>query len=1110
MSSVGLLSDSRSSMVDRRNGHNRGLDVLGPTRVQLDGVVVPLRPRELDLLAALALCAPHAVPMELLESLLWLDPPPTASKALHNHVARVRRALGPDAVITGGGAYRLGPGWELDTDRFLARLGRARRSALIRDYTVGRASLQAALADVRGEPFADLPESARVTAERARWWQLVMAAREEHVLVLLAAGDIASGVAISSSLVEVEPFREVRWMALAIGLYRSGQRRESLRVLNSARAALRDAAGLSVGPALARLEALILEDNPLVIRGDPFALVDHRPSTSDVPFDIDEFVGRKVLLADCERVLTEALDSQSARSIEVTADEGMGKTAFATRLASGAILLGWDVVWGTCWPTPSRTLEPLGDIVRHVLEHQAHPENAFDPSLLADASLLWRQAGDDTPRGHLGEAAVEIICQHAERAPTMIVIDDAQHLSASAQLVVDRLCQSAVPLVLVLLRATLATPRSGDALFAASTIVLPGLDTVETGQLLGVLSRASIAPEVALAASVASGGNPMLLRQMALSYDFSVDAQSAAVTVTVAELWGTVRDKMTPAVRRIAELLAVAGSAVTTDVIGGAVGMTDDELLADVIVSGVTTTAFRRDAAGRVDLASDGLRTVMLRNIPTGDRLDLHQALASALTGTGASPLAIAPHRVATAKRDPLGAVDAATRAGELAFEATMYAEGATWFAHAAFAAADAFSTNDPQVWALGLREVECLRLAGDPRSHELAERIAVAAETAGDHDTFATAACELCRLGPATRAGAVDPPIAALVERAIVGCTDERLRARTSAQASLMYSLSGSVERCRSHFMDALVIARRCADDLVLAEVLSNAYSALTDPSDWALGRQLANELLRLGERLSNDHYIVEALHLMFAAQIEHGDPLLRTVFARQVAVAASLRGATHRWQVGYQSACLAFIEGRFDDALAISQRTYDDSPADPTRALGTHLQQIFFVRLAQGQGQQLAADIDDVIVAQPGIPGWRAAAAWLAALRGDTERVRSETAILCQGHGLPGDSAWSGAAMLLGRAIAATGDTEAASVIEALLAPYTGMMTWLATTTLGPFDVALGELALVRRDHAAAARYLASGRRCVARLGAVAFSADLDALGTKIDASLALTGPM
>lgn len=129
--------------------------ILGPLRVTgPDGPIEINAPKQRALLATLLVShRSDVVSAERLIDVLWDEnPPPTAAKALQVHVSQLRRALGPDTIVTRptGYAIRLEPG-QLDLERFETRVEQARAkppreaAALLRD----------ALALFRGPPLAD-------------------------------------------------------------------------------------------------------------------------------------------------------------------------------------------------------------------------------------------------------------------------------------------------------------------------------------------------------------------------------------------------------------------------------------------------------------------------------------------------------------------------------------------------------------------------------------------------------------------------------------------------------------------------------------------------------------------------------------------------------------------------------------------------------------------------------------------------------------------------------------------------------------------------------------------------------------------------------------------
>lgn len=1084
------------------------LAILGPTIVKEHGVVVALRPRELDVLAALALHHPHPVSIDAIADVLWATPPATVTKSVQMHISRVRSALGADAIVTEGTAYRLGPEWELDADRLEDHLARARRSTRAGDHAMSRVLLEAARTEVRGVPFATLPATAETMGERARREQQLLSADEDLVLAYLSTQDAPAAVALAAALVEAEPYRENRWMMLAVGQYRNGQRRESLRTLRRGRDVVLEMAGLATSVASARLESWILADDPVLERLSPAHLVGHGDPTDSA--DLQQlFIGRSELLDSCVHRLRQVVDSNEARAFVVSGEEGVGKSAFVAQLAVRAALEGWSVVWGTCRPNPSLALEPLGDIARQVLDGEAHALDVFDSSLVADLAILW----DNSSRpavGDIGEVIAEVVALHAERTPTLIVVDDAQHLSTTVRRILEHLGELPGRVAVMLVADTDPADGTGRSSFAdADRIALLGLDAAETGRLLDALSDGSISAEVAASACAATGGNPLLLRELAgalVSLPAVGDDRELTVSASVTAIAERALQRSSNAVRLVASLLAVAGSSTSPTVIGEVVSDLEGRLPADArdaaIMEGIRSGLFRTDPYSGIDLASDGLRGAVLAAMPPGRQVHIHELLGLALTASGAGPLAVAPHLVAASSRDVERAINAATEAGDAARAATMFVEAAEYFAQAAWLADQAL--GDERRLLLQLRRAECLRLASDNAGHELAWQVAREAQQAGHADVMCLAATALCRLGPGTLAGRLDVDLAALVERSLDECTDRALRISCASRASLFYSMSGDVGRSRAHFIDALDMARTDPDDVLRANVLSDAYIALTHPDDWPLRRELAGELLALAELLDSDQYRFEALHLYYSVHVQFPDPLLRTTFHRQVQLVARLRSSAHRWMLGYQAACLAYLDGRLEEALSISTAAQAQSHVSASRSDGNHAILLFAVRLAQARGQELVAAMDSMITDQPGLPGWRAVAAWLAALRGDRARVLVECDALDSGMALPPDTAWSGAAMLLGRAIAAFGTPQQVAIIESILQPMTGLMTWVGSCTVGSFDVALAELALARNDLDAARHHLEIARRSTTLLGARVYQADLDDIADRVLASL------
>src|SRR6266571_287448 len=76
--------------------------ILGPLEVEADGQVLPIGSRQpRALLTVLLLDANHVVSRDRLMEALWGgEPPERAANALQVYVSQLRKALGPDVIVT--------------------------------------------------------------------------------------------------------------------------------------------------------------------------------------------------------------------------------------------------------------------------------------------------------------------------------------------------------------------------------------------------------------------------------------------------------------------------------------------------------------------------------------------------------------------------------------------------------------------------------------------------------------------------------------------------------------------------------------------------------------------------------------------------------------------------------------------------------------------------------------------------------------------------------------------------------------------------------------------------------------------------------------------------
>ncbi|MGZ4394372.1 MAG: BTAD domain-containing putative transcriptional regulator [Gaiellaceae bacterium] len=217
-------------------------------------------------LAALLIDAGHVVSTDYLVDALWGEhPPKTAGTSLQNFVSQLRKALGPEVLVTKPPGYqlRLEPG-QLDLDRFTRLVEEARQASAEERST----TLRKALALWRGAPFADFTFESFAQPEIARLTELRLSVLEERMDADLEAGRHTELVAELEPLVAEYPLRERLRALLMLALYRSGRQAEALQAYQDARSALVDELGIEPSPALSQLHGSILRQDSGLDRRD--------------------------------------------------------------------------------------------------------------------------------------------------------------------------------------------------------------------------------------------------------------------------------------------------------------------------------------------------------------------------------------------------------------------------------------------------------------------------------------------------------------------------------------------------------------------------------------------------------------------------------------------------------------------------------------------------------------------------------------------------------------------------------------------------------------------------------------------------------------------------
>ena len=203
--------------------------ILGPLEASSeDGPIALGGPRQRALLAALLLRAGRVVPTEqLVDELYGAEPPKTATASLHNCVVALRKALGPDVLVTRPPGYVLAvSAGQIDARHFEQLLADARSASPDERRTL----LVRALELWRGPPLAEFAFDDWAQAEIRRLDELRLVANEERIAADVELGRPADVVPELEALILAHPLRErPASCSCSPSTARAGRRRRSPR-----------------------------------------------------------------------------------------------------------------------------------------------------------------------------------------------------------------------------------------------------------------------------------------------------------------------------------------------------------------------------------------------------------------------------------------------------------------------------------------------------------------------------------------------------------------------------------------------------------------------------------------------------------------------------------------------------------------------------------------------------------------------------------------------------------------------------------------------------------------------------------------------------------------
>lgn len=623
---------------------NVDIRLLGGFGVRLDGHAVAdsawSRRQAAVLIKILALAPRRQLHREQVMHKLWPQvSPESAGPRLHKAAHFARRILGPDSVVLRNESVVLFPDAQVTVDavEFQELATRALAGG-------GVEAAEAAAARYGGQL---LPE------DRYEPW-----AEDERDRLQLRYRQVLRQAGRWLELADLDPTDEEAQLAVMRRYAEQGDRRAALRHFERLDRALHRELG--VGPSD---EALALRDSLLA------ALAEPAPAARIV----SDLVGRDSELGQVARLMAEAATGR-ARMIFISGPPGVGKSALLEAVRRDAATQEWRTGSGVAaavegaWPY-APALEALADLCRR---HPALLDGLDDrfrseiERALAGRDLDWSRDG-----GHqrLFVAAAELARLAAAGAGALLVVDDLHEADDASLRLLHYLARSCAGERLVMLFGHRRQPVSEAfedvrasllGRLGAADIAVSPLDHDTTATLVR-RHRPDIAPEAVAQIWEVSGGIPFAVAELARS---ALPGAAPLPQPGAAPL-----RMLSPAIRGVLELVAVAGSTFDTDEFLALSGLAEQEAF-DCLDAALAALVIERTVGGW-QFRHPLIREALLAVVPPHRQRLLHRTCAERLIELAASPARIGHHLVMAG--DAAAAAPYALRAAETAAAVGAY-----------------------------------------------------------------------------------------------------------------------------------------------------------------------------------------------------------------------------------------------------------------------------------------------------------------------------------------------------------------------------------------------------------------------------------------------------
>ena len=660
-----------------------------------------------------------------------------------------------------------------------------------------------------------------------------------------------------------------------------------------------------------------------------------------------------------------AINSGAKRTVLISGEPGIGKTALSSRFARDAVEGGAVVLYGRCDEDLGIPYQPWAVAVTHLVAHTprdllaAHVDARggdlarLVPELASNVPLPPSSSSDgESERYLLFGAVVDLLARVSVIAPVVLLLDDLHWADRQTIQLLRHVVSADAPLRLLVIgmfrESDVGTDHPlAEALAAlhresgVERLALRGLGDDELLALLEMTAGHEMTEEgVTLRDALMdeTEGNPFFVGEMlrhlaetsAIYQDdrgrwvASPDLRTSGLPVSIREVVGRRVARLGDATQRVLSLAAVMGRDFDTDVLALAADL-DEDIVIDLCDQAVTAAVLTEaEVAGRYTFAHTLIEHTLYGSLSAGRRVRAHQKVADALEALcgddpGERVSELAYHWAhATRPLDTEKAMTYAQRAGDRALAQLAPDEALRWYRDA-LDLLDRASADDPHCRAallLGLGDAQ--RQTGDPAHRETLLEAAHLADNIGAIDLLVRAALRNTR-GLASTIGTIDHDRVEVVTRALARLRDAdnpdraRLLALLCSERTYDADLGGRL----AWATQAVDLARRTGDRAALVDAILLCHESVTAPRTLELRRGWASEACEIADELGDPTARFFANDYRCLAALEAGDlATMRDALSIFNSESERIGQPFHLWYRAYHRAVRWMLEGKPDEA--------------------------------------------------------------------------------------------------------------------------------------------------------------------------------------------------